>query len=112
MKTKISNVYRVAKRCGFEVKHREDNEKVFFAFKSKESALNCFFEVIAPKAYNSKIFAANVAHEVFLFSENMDPHTESRKYLAKIGGNLKQYTEIYSQMTELAWQIRGLWLSL
>ena len=112
MDKQISNIYRVANRCGFEVKHREDNEKVVFAFKSKEIELNCFFEVVVQKAYNSKIFAANVAHEVFLIAEDFDPHTETRKYLDKIGGSLQQYTEIYSQMAALAWQIRKFWLSL
>lgn len=112
MKTKIANIYRIANKCGFSVKHRETPNEVFFAFKSKEIDLNLFFEVKAKKTYNSKIFTANVSHEVFLFSENIDPHTETRKYLEKIGGNLKQYTEIYSKMTALAWQIRKFWLSL
>ena len=112
METKILNIYRIAQKCGFCVKHREESEKVAFAFKSNESKLNLFFEVRAKKAYNAKIFAANVAHEVFLFSENIDPHTETKKYLEKIGGTLQQYDEIYYKMTALAWQIRKFWLSL
>ena len=112
MKTKFDKIYRIANKCGFEAKHREESENTFFAFKSKESALNCFFEVIAKNDENEKTFCDNVAHAVFLISEDFDPHTETRKYLEKIGGDLKQYTEIYSQMAELAWQIRGFWLSL
>lgn len=112
MDARISNIYRIANKCGFSVKHKETPQNVFFAFKSKESNLNLFFEVKAKKAYKSKIFAANVAHEVFLFSENIDPHTETRKYLEKIGGNLTQYTAIYSSMNDLAWKVRKLWLSL
>ena len=112
METKIYNIYRIANKCGFDVKHREESEKVAFAFKSKESKLNLFFEVKSKKAYNSKIFAANVAHEVFLFSENIDPHTETRKYLEKIGGKLTQYTDIYGEMLHLCWQVRNLWFSL
>lgn len=112
MKTKILNIYRIANKCGFSVKHRETPQNVFFAFKSKESDLNLFFEVKAKKAYNSKIFAANVAHEVFLFLENIDPHTETRKYIERIGGKIAQYTEIYEQMLSMCWQVRQLWFSL
>lgn len=112
MTKKISNIYRIANKCGFSVKHRETPQNVFFAFKSKESDLNLFFEVRAKKAYNAKNFTSNVAHEVFLFSENIDPHTETQKYLEKKGLNLKQYDEIYYKMTALAWQIRNLWFSL
>lgn len=112
METKIFNIYEIANKCGFSVKHRETPQNVFFAFKSKESALNCFFEVVAKNDENEKNFCENVAHAVFLISEDFDPHTETRKYLEKIGGNLKQYTEIYSKMTALAWQIRKFWLSL
>lgn len=112
MKKKILNIYRIANKCGFSVKHMETLENVVFAFKSKESDLNLFFEVKAKKAHNAKIFTANVAHEVFLFSENIDTHTETRKYLEKKGLNLKQYTEIYYQITALAWQIRKFWISL
>ena len=112
MKTKLYKIYEIAKRCGFEVKHREYSEKVVFVFKSNESVLNCFFEVKAQNDENEKNFCENVAHAVFLISENFDAHTETRKYLEKIGGDLKQYDEIYSQVNALAWQVRGLWLSL
>ena len=112
MNAKLYKIYEIANKCGFDVKHREESEKVAFAFKSKESKLNLFFEVKAQKSCNAKIFAANVAHEVFLFSENIDPHTETRKYLEKIGGKLTQYTDIYSEMMHLCWQVRNLWLSL
>ena len=112
MDAKLDKIYEIANKCGFNVKHRDESDKVTFAFKSKECKLNLFFEVNAKKAYNAKIFAANVAHEVFIFSENIDPHTETRKYLEKIGGTLQQYDEIYYQMTAIAWQIRKFWLSL
>ena len=112
MDKKISNIYRVANRCGFEVKHREDDEKVVFAFKDNESELNCFFEIVAKNDENDKKFRENVAHAVFLISEDFELHTETQKYLKKIGGNLKQYTEIYAQMAALSWKIRGFWLSL
>ena len=112
MKTKLYKIYEIANRCGFEVKHRENSEKVVFAFKSNESTLNCFFEVKAQNDENDEKFRENVAHEVFLISEDFELHTETKKYLDKIGGNLKQYTEIYSQMAALAWQIRKFWLSL
>lgn len=109
MRKKIANIYRIANICGFEVKHREEAEKTVFALKSNESALNCFFEVVAK---NDENFCENVAHAVFLLSENLDLHTETQKYLKKVGGNLKQYEEIYAQMTALSWQIRKFWLSL
>lgn len=109
---KIANIYRIAKKCGFDAKHKEEAEKTVFAFKSNESALNCFFEVRAKNDENEKTFCESVSHAVFLLSEDFDPHTETRKYLEKIGGNLTQYTEIYSKMTALSWQIRKFWLSL
>lgn len=112
MKKKINTIYRIANECGFDAKHREEAEKIVFAFKSNESALNCFFEVRAKNDENEKTFRDNVAHEVFLFSENLDPHTETQKYLEKIGGTLQQYDAIYSQMNALFWQIRKFWLSL
>ena len=106
---KILRIYQVAQKCGFDAKHREDNDKVAFAFKAKDIPLNCFFEVAAQ---SDEKLRENVAHELFVLSDNFDPHTETKKYLEKIGGNLKQYTDIYSQMTDLAWQIRKFWLSL
>ena len=112
MNKSIDKIYRTAKMCGFEAKHRKESENTVFAFKDGDSALNCFFEVVAQNDENEKKFVNNVAHEVFLFSENLDPHTETHKYLKKIGGNLKQYTEIYAQMMALSWKIRNLWLSL
>ena len=112
METKIFNIYEVANKCGFSVKHRATPQNVFFAFKSKESDLNLFFEVCAKNAGNEKTFCENVAHAVFLLSEDFDPHTETQKYLEKIGGNLTQYTAIYTSMNDLAWQVRSLWLSL
>lgn len=112
MDSKISKIYEIANKCGFDVKQREEFERIAFAFKSKESKLNLFFEVKVKNSGNVKLFTDNVAHEVFLFSENLDPHTETRKYLEKIGGTLKQYDEIYYQMTALSWQIRKLWFSL
>ena len=112
MESKLYKIYEIANKCGFDVKHREESDKVAFAFKSKESELNCFFEVKAQNDENEKTFCENVAHAVFLLSEDFDPHTETRKYLEKIGGTLQQYVEIYYKMTALAWQIRGFWLSL
>ena len=112
MDKKISKIYRVANRCGFEVKHREESENTVFAFKSQECNLNLFFEVRAKNGEDEKTFRENVAHEVFLLSENMDPHTETRKYLDKIGGKLQKYTEIYSEMLQLCLQVRSLWFSL
>ena len=112
MNTKCDRIYRIANKCGFEVKHREEAEKTVFAFKSNESALNCFFEVRAKNDENEKTFCNSVSHAVFLLSEDFDSHTETRKYLEKIGGNLTQYTEIYAQMNAFFWQIRKFWLSL
>lgn len=109
---KIANIYRIAKKCGFDAKHREEAEKTVFAFKSNESALNCFFEIAVPNDDSEKTFCDNVAHGVFLFSENIDPQTETQKYIEKIGGTLQQYVAIYSQMNALSWQIRKFWLSL
>ena len=112
MTKKIANIYRIANKCGFEVKHREEAEKTVFAFKSNEIDLNLFFEVAAQNDESEKTFFDNVAHAVFLISEDFDPHAETQKYLEKKGFNLKQYTEIYSKMTALSWQIRKFWLSL
>ena len=112
MDKKIKTIYRVANKCGFDVKHREDSEKVVFAFRDNESELNCFFEVIAKNDENEKTFRDNVAHAVFLISEDFDPYTEAKKYLEKIGGNLKKYSETYYSMNDLAWKLRGFWLSL
>lgn len=106
---KIANIISIANKCGFDAKHRDEAEKTVFAFKSNESALNCFFEVVAK---NDENFCENVAHAVFLISEDFDPHTETMKYLEKKGLNLKQYDEIYSGMNDLSWKIRKFWLSL
>ena len=112
MDKKIKAIYAAANKCGFSVKHRETLENVFLAFKAKDSALNCFFEVVAKNDENEKTFCDNVSHAVFLLSEDFDTHTETRKYLEKIGFNQNKYTEIYSKMNELAWKVRKLWLSL
>ena len=111
---KISRIYAAAQKCGFEVKHRVSAEtgKILIALKAQDIDLDLYFWVCVDDHANELQFVGNVAHEVFLFSENMDTHTETRKYLDKIGGTLQQYTEVYSQMTALAWQIRKFWLSL
>ena len=109
---KISIIYAAAQKCGFDVKHKADKQEIVFAFKAKDSALNCFFEVVAKNDENEKTFCDNVSHAVFLLSEDFDTHTETRKYLEKIGFNQNKYTEIYSKMNELAWKVRKLWLSL
>lgn len=109
---KITRIYAAANKCGFVVKHKSDKQGIVFAFRDKDSDLNLFFEVRAKNSENEKTFCENVAHAVFLISENIDPHTETKKYLEKIGGKLTQYTEIYSGMNALAWQIRKFWLSL
>ena len=111
MDKKISKIYRVANRCGFEVKHRESAKDIVFAFKDQDSDLRLFFEVRAKNDENETL-CENVAHAVFIISENFDPHTETRKYLEKIGADLQQYTWIYSQMNDLAWKVRKLWLAL
>lgn len=123
MKKKISNIYRIANKCGFDVKHRCTEEQpdeitgiklnnVSFAFKDKCSKLDGFFVVNVPNVDDLKTFRDNVAHAVFLISEDFDPHTETQKYLEKKGFTLQQYDEINSKMTALAWQIRKLWFSL
>ena len=109
---KISRIYSAANKCGFAVKHREDKQDIVVALKEKDSDLKIFFEVRVKNGENEKTFCENVAHEVFLFSENIDPHTETKKYLEKIGGNLTQYTEIYASINDLAWKVRKLWISL
>ena len=112
MKTKFDKIYRIANKCGFEVKHREESENTVFAFKDKDSDLKIFFEVCAKNVENEKTFCENVAHAVFLFSEDFDPHTETITYLEKIGGNLQKYTCIYSEIVSTSWKIRNLWYSL
>lgn len=112
MNEKLNKIYRIANKCGFDVKHREESENTVFAFRDNESALNCFFEVIAQNDENDEKFCENVAHAVFLLSEDFEPHTETKKYLDKIGGNLKQYTSIYSELVSTSWKIRNLWFSL
>ena len=112
MNKNLKKIYRIANKCGFEVKHRAESEKIVFSIKSNESSLNLFFKVVVKSDENEKKFIDNVAHEVFLFSENIDPHTETRKYLEKIDGQLTQYTEIYSEMLQLCWQVRNFWFSL
>lgn len=109
---KISRIYAAANKCGFAVKHKADKQDIVFAFKDKDSDLKIFFEVCAKNVENEKTFCENVAHAVFLISEDFDPHTETKKYLENIGGNLTQYTEIYSSMNALAWKVRNLWFSL
>ena len=106
------NIYRVADKRGIDVKHREDNEKVVFAFRDNESELNCFFEVVAKHDKNEKTFCDNVAHAVFLFLEDFDPSVATQRYLEKIGGNLTQYTVVYTQINNFAWKLRKMWLSL
>ena len=112
MDKKIKTIYRVANKCGFDVKHREDNEKVVFAFRDNESELNCFFEVAAKNDESEKTFCDNVAHAVFLISEDFEPHTETQRCLEKMGGNLTQYTEVYTQINNFAWKLRSFWLSI
>lgn len=106
---KITNIISIANKCGLSVKHKSDKKDIVLAIKDKDSDIKIFFEV---RAKNGKTLCENVAHAVFLISEDFDPHTETRKYLEKIGGKLTQYTEIYSQINELAWKVRNLWLSL
>ena len=95
-------------------KHRISAEtgKILIAFKPQDIDLDLYFWVCFDDHENERQVVSNVEHELFLLSDNFDPHTETKKYLEKIGGNLKQYTEIYSQMNAIAWQIRGFWLSL
>ena len=112
MNESLKNIYRIANKCGFEAKHRECSDKVVFAFRDNDSALDCFFEVVAKNDENEKKFCDNVAHAVFLISEDFDPHTETKNYLKNVGGNLKQYTEIYAQMVDMSWKIRNFWFSL
>ena len=108
----ISRIYAAANKCGFLVKHRESANDIVFAFKDKDSDLRLFFEVRAKNEGNEKTLCENVAHAVFLLSEDLEPHTETMKYLEKIGAGLNQYTDIYSKVTALSWKIRKLWLSL
>lgn len=109
---KIYRIYAAASKCGFSVKHKACKQDIVFAFKDKDSDLKIFFEVCVKNDENEKMLCENVAHSVFLLSENFDPHTETQKYLKKIGGNLTQYAEIYSRMNDLSWKVRKLWFSL
>ena len=111
---KISRIYAAASKCGLSAKHRISAEtgKILIAFKPKDIDLDLFFWVGVDDHANERQFVGNVAHEVFLISENFDAHTETLKYLEKIAGTLNQYTVIYSQMNSLAWKVRKLWLSL
>ena len=112
MYAKLSNIYAAANKCGFAVKHKANKQDIVLAFKDKDSDLRLFFEVRAKNDKNEKTFCENVSHAVFMLSENIDPHTETRKYLEKIGGTLQEYTEIYSQINDISWKVRKLWLSL
>lgn len=109
---RISRIYAAASKCGFSVKHKAYKQDIVFAFKDQDSDLKIFFEVCAKNDENEKKFFENVAHAVFLISEDFDPHTETMKYLEKIGAGLNQYTNIYSQVNALAWKVRKLWFSL
>ena len=111
---KIHRIYAAASKCGLSAKHRISGEtgKVIFAFKAQDIDLDLFFLVCVDDHANDLQFVANVAHELFVLSENLDPHAETRKYLEKIGAGLNQYTNIYSKVNALAWKIRKLWLSL
>lgn len=109
---KIYRIYAAAKKCGFAVKSKVDKQDIVFAFKDQDSDLRLFFEVRANNDANEKTFCENVAHAVFLISEDFDPHAETKKYLEKIGAGLNQYTNIYSKVNDLAWKVRKLWFSL
>lgn len=109
---KISRIYAAASKCGFSVKHKSCKQDIVFAFKDKDSDLRLFFEVRAKNVENEKTFCDNVAHAVFLISEDFDPHTETLKYIKKIGAGIQQYTAIHSKITALAWKVRKLWFSL
>lgn len=111
---KISRIYESASKCGLSVKKSISDEtgKIILAFKAIDIDIDLYFWVCVDEHANEMQFVDNVAHEIFLLSENLDTHTETRKYLEKIGGNLTQYNEIYSKMTALAWKVRQLWLSL
>ena len=112
MDKKIKTIYRVANKCGFAVKHRECTQDIVFALKDIDSDLRTYFEIFAKNEEDANTFCENVAHAVFLFLEDFDPHTETKKYLEKMGGNLTQYTEVYTQINNFAWKLRSFWLSV
>ena len=111
---KISRIYAAASKCGLSAKHRisADTGKVIFAFKAIDIDIDLYFWVCVDDHANELQFVGNVAHEVFLLSENLDTHTETRKYLEKIGAGIQKYTAIHSKITDIAWKVRNLWLSL
>ena len=111
MDAKLSKIYAAANNCGLSVRHRISDEtgKIILAFKAQDIDIDLFFWLCVDDHANELQFVGNVSHEVFLFSENIDPHTETIKYIEKIGGT---YNDIYSKFTDLAWKIRKLWLSL
>ena len=111
---KISRIYAAASKCGLSVKQRISDEtgKIILAFKAQDIDLDLFFFVCVEDHANELKFVDNVAHELFLLSENLDTDTETRKYLEKIGAGLNQYTNIYSKVNALAWKVRKLWFSL
>ena len=114
MDKKIKAIYAAAQKCGLSAKHRISDEigTIIIAFKAIDLDVDLYFWVGVDDNANEVQFVENVAHEIFLRSENIDPHTETRKYLEKIGAGQNQYTNIYSRVNDLAWKVRNLWFSL
>lgn len=114
MDKKIKAIYAAAQKCGLSTKHRISDEtgKIILAFKAIDIDIDLYFWVCVDDHVNEIKLVDNVAHEVFVLSENLDPHAETRKYLEKIGAGLNQYTNIYSKVNALAWKVRNLWFSL
>lgn len=114
MDKKLSRIYQAAQKCGLSAKQRifDETGKIILAFKAKDIDIDLYFWVCVDDNENETKFVDNVAHELFLLSENFNTHTETITYLEKIGEGLNQYTNIYSKVNALAWKVRKLWLSL
>lgn len=97
MDKKIKTIYRIANKCGFEVKHRYTDEQrdeitgiqlnnVCFAFHSKSPrGVGFSFSIRVPNIGDVEIFRENVSMTIYDYWKHFDEKLETEKYLEKIG---------------------------
>lgn len=95
MDKKIKTIYRVANKCGFEVKHRYTGAKrdeitgiqlgnVCFAFHAvSPRGVGFSFQISVPNIGYG--FRESVSMEIYDFWQFFDAKVETEKYLEKIG---------------------------
>ena len=97
---KFSRIYAAANKCGFDVKTRFSAEtgKAILGFNAIDIDLDIFFCVCVDDHANETQFVNNVAHELFLISEDLaDKIRKSAKdKTERLKSQLKVLISIYS----------------